>query len=341
MTSQNQTPSQNIAVSRNKRRTFREVVTHNWQQKLIALICSLILFVIVFYDRNMTVSFEKIPVMFKIPEGYVTVDGTNETTVDVKVYGRASQLHQISRDDLGVMTLPLPAREGNVQVTLQNAQISLPDGVRIEKFTPEFIGLNLEPIAHRTVAVSTDHAFTGELLPGYQLGEVRIVPPSIEIYGPKSAIGTINQLYIEPIDLTGKVSTFTVNRWIIINCTGVEAKSEQVEVTVNILSKSQQHVLLGVHIVPLNLNKHHEFVPSTIDLTLTGNEASLSKLDASKLLVTLDASNDEALGTHTRLVQPTELKISNLPEGVEFDGSKLPTILLKVWNDGDVERSAE
>ena len=343
MTSSNQTSSQNSTVSRTKKRTFREVITHNWQQKLISLFCALVLFVVVFYDRNMTVNFEKIPVTFKLPDGYVTVDGSKETTVDIKVYGRASQLHEISRDDLGVITLPLPARSGNVQVTLQNAKISLPDGVRIEKFTPEFVGLNLEPISHRTVAVSTEHAFTGELLPGFQVGEVRIVPSEIEISGPKSVIETVSQLYIDPIDLTGKVATFTVKSWISKNRPGIEAKLEQVEVTVNIVSKTQQHVFHGVHIEPINLKNdyQYEFVPSTIDLTLTGEEASLSKLDASKILVTVDVTQDDINGTHSRFLEPSELIISNLPEGVEFDGNKLPKIMLKVGQIEDGEWSAE
>ena len=120
-------------TTKRKRRTLRDIITHNWQQKLISLLCALTVFVVVFYDRNMSVSFEKIPVSFKIPDGYALVEGPAESTVDVRVYGRASQLREISRDDLGVITLTPPPREGNVQVTLLNSMISLPDGVRIEK----------------------------------------------------------------------------------------------------------------------------------------------------------------------------------------------------------------
>ena len=325
-----------IAPIKKKRRTLGEMMIHNWQQKLVALLCSLVLFGVVSADRNMTVSFEKIPVSFKMPEGYVTVDGTTETTVDVKVYGRASRLREISRDEIGIITLPLPPREGNVQVTLLDSMLSLPDGVKIEKFTPEFIGFNLEPLEHRTVAVSTDHAFTGELSPGFELGEVKIDPAEIEIYGPKSAITATSQLYIEPIDLTGKASTFTVNRWIIRNRSSISAKSDQVEVTVNILSKSRQHVLKDVPIIPLYISGNYELEPATVDLTLTGDDASLAKIDASKLFITIDASMDDTQETHSRKLTASDFTV-NLPAGVSFDEEKFPEVLLKVWKDDNVE----
>ena len=305
----------------------------NLPQKLIALVCSLGLFVVVISDRNLTLEFEQIPVSIRLPDGFVTLDGNTETHVNVTVQGRASLVKDIKRDDIGIITLTPPARHGNIQVTLQPEMLRLPEGVKIKNFSPEFVGLNLETIEHRTVTVSTDHAFTGDLSTGYQLGEVRIVPEAIEIFGPKSLIENTHQLYVEPIDLTGKISTFTVNRWIILNRTGIQAKSQQVEVTVNIVSKSRQNVVLGVPIVPLNLSLKHEFVPSTVDLTLVGDEEALAKIDASKLFVTIDGSEDETKNSHARLLERGDFSVPNLPPGVGFDETKLPSVLLKVWRD--------
>ena len=309
----------------------------NLPLKIIALVCSLILFVVVTSDRNMPLTFEKIPVDIRIPDGYATIDGTTQTTVDVLVHGRASLLRGMSRDDIGIITIAPPARSGNVQVTLQPDMLSLPEGVRIDRFSPEFIGINLEPMARRTVALTTDHAFSGELPPEYRLGEVRIVPEAIEIQGPKSLIDATSQLYIGKIDLTGKVAPFTVNRWVILNQTGIQAETDKVEVSVQILPKSQQHVVLGVHIEALNLPLIHEFVPPTIDLTLVGDKESLAKIDTSKLYVTVDASQDQDKGTHTRQLTGADFKVPNLPSGVGFDETKLPAVLLRVWSKSDTD----
>lgn len=322
-------------VSNKRRRSFKDRLKSNIPQKLIALLCSLILFLVVLGDRNKTLEFEKIPVEMRLPDGYVSLDSNAQMTVNVAIHGRASLLSDIRRDDIGVIRISPPPRDGNVQVTLQPEMLNLPDGIHIDHFSPEFISVDLETIDHRTVAVTTDHAFTGELLPGYQLGEVKIQPESIEITGPKSLIAETSQLYIEPIDLTGKASTFTVNRWVILNRVGLQTSSSQVEVTVNIVSTSRQHVVLGVPIIPLNLSINHEFVPSTIDLTLIGDEQALSKIDASKLFVTIDASRDDSLKSNARLLSGADFSVPNLPPGVGFDETKLPTVLFKVWKNAE------
>ncbi|MBQ9395983.1 MAG: YbbR-like domain-containing protein [Proteobacteria bacterium] len=325
------------ALQIKRKHSFKAKVTSNIPQKLIALVCSLILFCVVVGDRNKTLDFEKIPVELRMPDGFVAVDEMSQTTVDVSISGRTSLLRDIRRDDLGIIQISPPPREGNIQMTLQADMISLPEGIHVDHFTPEFLSINLEPLETREVAVSTDHAFTGELLPSYQLGEVRIQPETIEISGPRSKIMDINQLFIEPIDLTGKASTFTVNRWVINNRVGIQTKSTQVEVTVNILSKSRQHVVLSVPIIPLNLKLNHEFTPSTIDLTLVGDEDALNKIDSSKLFITIDASSDNDSNSHARLLSGQDFTVPNLPAGVTFDVSKVPTVLFKVWPDTEIK----
>ncbi len=328
-------PDIKIPVSTPPNRTLLNRISANLPQKMIALVCSLILFIVVLSDRNMSASFEKLPVEITLPEGYDTVESLNDITVDVTVQGRASLLREINRDVIGAITLTPPAREGNVQMTLHADMLSLPDGVHIEKFYPEFIGVNLEPVEKRSVPISTDHIFTGELQPGYQLGEIQMTPEEIEIYGPKSVISDTSRLYIETIDLTGKSATFNVTRWLVLNRAGLHADTQKVEVTVNIVSKSQNKVILGVPVVPLNLSQDYELVPPTIDLTLVGDEASLAKIDASRIFITVDASADNTAQAHTRTLNKDDFNVSNLPSGVAFDDTKIPTILLKVSADSD------
>ena len=239
------TPSHEIAASTRRKPTIVDRLKANIPQKLIAFVCAFLLAIVVTSDRNMTMNFAQIPVMLNIPEGYVSVDDESTTTVDITISGRTSTLRGMTRDDLGMMTITPPARSGNIQITLQPSMLSLPAGVDIDKFQPEFLDVNLEPLETRTVAITTDHAFTGELLPGYRLGEVKIDPAEVKIMGPKSVVSTTGQLYIEPIDLTGKASTFVINRWVILNRNGLKTDSESVKVTVNIVSESKQHLILA------------------------------------------------------------------------------------------------
>lgn len=315
-----------------KKRSLLERMKNNLPQKMIALLCALIVSVVVLSARKTTMDFEHIPVKFSIPEGFAAINDSGETTVNVAVAGKAAALKHITRDDIGTLNVSPPPRSGNIQITLQPSMISLPDGVSIDKFQPEFLDITLEPIETRTVAVTTDHAFTGELLTGFRLGEVRFEPDEIKISGPKSIVTQISQLYIEPIDLTGKIAPFTINRWVILNRPGLSADSESVRVTVNIVSQSMQHVIVGVPVVPLNLPQNYELKPALVDLTLLGADAQLAKVDNANLYILFDAAQDAGKPAHARIIDPRELSVPNLPTGVSVDSAKLPNILLTVHN---------
>ena len=77
-------PDIKIPVSTPPNRTLLNRISANLPQKMIALVCSLILFIVVLSDRNMSASFEKLPVEITLPEGYDTVESLNDITVDVK-----------------------------------------------------------------------------------------------------------------------------------------------------------------------------------------------------------------------------------------------------------------
>lgn len=328
-------PLHEIPSAAYRKPSFLKRLHSNIPQKLIAFVCAFLLWIVVTGDRNTTVVFEQIPILLNIPDGFVSVGENDNPTVDIRLSGRTSSLRDMTRDDLGAMQISPPARSGNIQVTLQPSMLSLPDGVQIEKFQPEFLDVNLEPIETRTVAITTDHAFTGELLPGYRLGEVKIEPPEVKITGPKSVVTETGQLYIEPIDLTGKASAFVINRWVILNRPGLSSDAESVRVTVNIVSESKQHVILGVPIVPVNLSQPHAFKPPTVDLTLIGDEASLAKVDNANLFLLFDASQDSKT-PHARILDRSELMVPNLPAGVAVDESKIPSILFTVGSAKDI-----
>lgn len=323
-------PKQELGFQK-RRNTLKLRLKTNLPQKLIALLTSLILFAVVMSDRNMTLTFEKIPLTLQIPEGYALRGDPSIQTTDIKIYGRASILRHITRDDLGSASVNAPAREGNIQITLNDTMLSIPDGVSVERFQPEFVGVDLEAIAKRTVTISTDHALTGNLLPGYQLGEIRLTPSEIELIGPRSLIEETSQIYIEPIDLTGKAAPFVVTRWAILNRVGLKTTSSaEIQVSVEILSKSRQQRILGVPLEPLNLSRAYEFIPPSLDLTLIGDEHALSQVEASRLFITVDAKTDQEGPAHIRIIERSEIVIRNLPPGVGVDETRLPTLLLSV-----------
>ena len=318
--------------------SFWSRITANMPQKIIALICSLILFVVVLGDRNQTVTFEQVPVEVVMPEGFVATDG-RERAVDVVLQGSASDIREIRRDALGVIRIEPPPRDGNVTILLQPEMISLPEGIHVDHFAPDFLSISLEPLDTRRVPVTLDDALAGETLSGYLLGSVDVHPDWVDLTGPKSVLEQAGQVHIEPVDLTGKTASFTASRRVIAKPDGLQAHPTYVDISVGIISKASQNVIRNVPITPLNLSLTYEFVPSTIDLTLIGDEDALAKVEVSRIFVTVDAGQDDRT-SHVRLLEGRDLSVSNLPPGVGFDESKIPTVLLKVWKSPE-ERDAE
>lgn len=313
-----------------KRLSFRQRLTANPFQKIIALILALILFFIVLSDRNTSESFADIPISLQIPEQYALEGKNSNLSASVVVQARASVLKNLGRNELGLIELVPPAREGKIQINLSPDMMKLPRGVKVQHFTPEYVSINLEKLTKRTVQVATNNAFTNEPLAGYQLGEVKVEPPAVEISGPRSIIEGIQQLYIEPIDLSGRASSFSVNRWIIpAQSQDVHIQEPNVTVSVGIVSKSKERVILGVPIVSLNLTQPHTFLPKTADLVLNGDEEALAKIEPGNLFVVVDGAEDEKLPPHARIIKITSANIPNLPPGVAINLDKLPSIILK------------
>ncbi|MFA5624245.1 MAG: YbbR-like domain-containing protein [Bradymonadales bacterium] len=320
-----------VAIKKgSKRLSFRERFTAYPLQKLIALILSLVFFFIVLSDRNTSQVYSDIPINLQIPEQFVIEGAAKIYTADVMIQARASVLKRLNRNELGVINLEPPAREGKIQINLTPDMMIVPKGVKVMAFSPEYLTINLEGLAERPVQVSTNNAVINEPLPGYQLEEIKVEPAFVEISGPKSVIESIHQLYIEPIDLSGRASNFRVQRSVIpIRPNVVSIENPNVTVSVNIISKSTERTILGVPIVSLNLTQPHEFLPPKADLVLNGEEEALAKVEPSTLFIVVDGSEDEKLPAHARIIKITNANIPNLPPGVGVNADKLQSIILK------------
>ena len=310
--------------------TWKTKILGNLSLKIVSLIVTLILFAIVLTDRNVTVTFDEVPVVLMPPANYTVYDAPSTKNVAISVKGRAKLVQKLKREELGALIVSPVATNGYAQVSFTPDMLSLPDGVQITRFKPDIVSFTLEELAVRTVQVSTDNAFTGELMPGYQLGEVKISPETIEISGPKSLVSEINQVYIDPLDLTGRAESFTVDRWINPSRVGISTtSSSKVEVSVSVISKLKERVVMSVPIYAINLTGEYDFMPPTADLVLVGDEESLAKIDPSKLFIAIDGSEDEHLPQHSRIIRVTGHLVQNLPSGVALNETTVLTTVLR------------
>jgi hypothetical protein len=206
--------------------------------------------------------------------------------------------------------------------------------VEIESFTPSGINLTLEDEASRRVPIAADKALSGQPTPGYQIGTVTFRPDTVEITGPRSVIETVNHVLVEPIDVTGRSEAFAEERWVVADRRHVRISgSSKVVARVDIVPKATERMVLGVPILMLELSRRYELLPPAVDLVLVGEEDALAMLDPSKLVVTIDGSEEQDVPARSRQLTISAQNVHNLPAGVGVDEQRLPTIFLRTIPD--------
>lgn len=308
--------------------SLRNIFLNHLPLKLIAFVLSLVLFIVVRSDRG-TVTTVEIPIHMEVSSDYVV---TNEPAqaVRVQIRGTWSELRELRIEDLGPIMVSPPPRKGQTKITFDEEQVALPPGLRVESFDPPSILVEQDERAVRTVSVAVERALSGSPPPGYQLGELKVEPSKVEIVGPQSVVEMVNQVFVEPIDLTGRTASFVEDRYVVPDRRSIDVVGEgRVSVSIDIVPKARQRVVRGIPILVVNLARPFEVLPESVDLVLVGEEAALENVDPSKLVVTLDGSSEAAGPPRSRQLDVEARNVYNLPPGVAVDESRLPSVFLR------------
>lgn len=90
-------------------------------------------------------------------------------------------------------------------VDINPAELNLPFGMVVERVLPRKIAVKLERRAGKIVPLKLQ--FIGQLPEKLSLANARVVPPEVEVMGPRSVISKIKHLPTRPIDLEGLVGS--------------------------------------------------------------------------------------------------------------------------------------
>ncbi|MDX9719164.1 MAG: CdaR family protein [Myxococcota bacterium] len=300
--------------------------------KIIALIVSVVLFVLVRQDAGTVISVE-VPLVLRLPSGYVLTEEVPES-VSVRLRGRESALRAVHVDELGSISISPAPSSGRAKFTVRTDSLLLPAGVEIDSVSPSSISLTLEEQASRRVPIAAEKALSGKPSPGHQIGAVSFRPDMVEITGPRSVIETVNHVLVEPIDVTGRTAAFSEERWVVPDRRLVSVSgSAKVTVRVDVVPKATERVVLGVPILVLELSRRFELLPSAVDLVLVGEEDALAQIEPARLVVTIDGSDEQEAPARTQQLTIGANNVHNLPPGVAVDEQRLPTIFLRTIPD--------
>jgi YbbR domain-containing protein len=290
---------------------FQRVFVVNGSLKLIAFVLTLALFIWVREDRESAVT-GYVPVSPVIPEGMVLVSDPVER-VRVTVGGRWTDLNKFDPSQLQTIRLNVEEdTSGLVSITAD--MIKLPPGLRVTSIQPNYVRVELEPAASHSVPIRPRIA--GEPAESFDLGDVAVRPPRIQVTGPESSVENLEYVWTEPVDVTDRTESFEKRVNLRIDDPYVQYDVDRI-ITVKVPIDTQEvtRTLQDVGVVAVNTTHETDIRPETISVTVRGPKPIIDRMSGETIYAAIDlaAEDDKPPGTFSK-----PARIANLPPEVNL-----------------------
>ena len=143
-----------------------------------------------------------------IPEN-IMVAGKFEDRINVRLKGRQNILRDIAPGQLSVSLDLTNVRAGQKYYTLDNSNINVPPGTKIDviRIEPKKIKIDVVRSLKKDVKVQID--VKGRPAAGYKVKEVSINPAQVTVQGAENEVQALSVLEGPAIDVTGRKRSFS------------------------------------------------------------------------------------------------------------------------------------
>ena len=174
-------------------------ISENFSYKIVALLITLILWVIILGTKD-SVVIKKLAVDFLLPRNMMIVNGVPKE-VSFKVSGPRAALKKLAEQHEPLVIDLTSALPGLTTIKIHPDSVNLPVGVHVLSLSPGTVTPKLEETVVRKVPLQV--IILGVPAPGYSISHIAVQPPFIELTGARSVIEEINVVKTEPVNVTG------------------------------------------------------------------------------------------------------------------------------------------
>lgn len=326
---------------------MRKKLTHNLGLKIISALFAIVLWLIVvnIIDPVETKTFNNIQVTVEnesvIEEQGKVYDITdNSDTISVTVKGRRSALETLKASDflaiadmkemIVIDTVPI-----EVSVTKYND--------RIEEIIPKTktLKISIEDSATKQFAINTN--ITGAPGDGFAVGDISCNPSVLKVTGAASVVNNISKVAVT-VDVDGMTNTinttatpkFYDSDGRVIESTSLEYKTEDIEVSIDMLKTKEIELSFGIKGTPADDYEYVGIVCSPGKITIAGEEEDLAAVDTINI-----ADNEVDVSGASANVQQAIDITSYIPGTVRLvnssDASVLVTAIIEKLKTQNIE----
>jgi len=184
------------------RRVLR-LLTHNWFEKLFAVLLAVLLWITVASETVSEIGIE-VPLEYRNipPQMEITGDATN--TVEVRLRGSSNLLREITASDISTTIEVSKLEAGDHIIPLTPRNVQAPFGIEVLRVNPSRVRIHFErTISRRVTVVPQIEGVPGT---GYEVRHILISPSSVELQGPESRVAPLESISTEPVNIEGKVA---------------------------------------------------------------------------------------------------------------------------------------
>lgn len=265
---------------------LRKIFLEDWSLKLLSLAIALVLWLVVTGQNQPVTAHVNVQLNFIRPPS-LEISNDPPRTVDVMLTGSRNKLDDLTTLDL-VATVDISDQRAGERVLrlADKAQISLPQGVKVDGFQPSAIPVRLEPIVERQVVV--EPKLEGKPADGYEVYGVQLSAGSVMLRGPETRVFAVEKVLTEGIWLGGRRESFTApNVAIDVSDPKIDLLDPVVNVIVEIGEKRVEKTFSDVTTSSTNGARVQ---PSSVSVTLLGPASMVDSLKNGEIKVVFDGN---------------------------------------------------
>ena len=274
------------AVPNRLEKLLRRIFIEDWSLKLLSLAIAIILWLLVTGQNQPVTAHVNVQLNFIRPQS-LEISNDPPRTVDVMLTGSRNKLDDLTTLDL-VATVDISDQRAGERVLrlADKAQITLPQGIKVDGFQPSAIPVRLEEIVERQVAV--EPKLEGRPADGYEVYAVYPNKGNVTVRGPASHVNSLQKVMTESIWLAGRKESFTASNLATdVPDPKIDLLEPIVSVNVEIGERRVEKSFSGVPVITPDGAKVQ---PSTTTVTLLGDATLLDSLKAQDLKIVLESA---------------------------------------------------
>lgn len=272
------------AVPTRVEKLLRRIFIEDWSLKLLSLAIAIVLWLLVTGQNQPVTAHLNVQLNFIRPQS-LEISNDPPRTVDVMLTGSRNKLDDLTSLDLVATVDLMDQRSGERVVRLADrAQISLPQGIKVDGYQPSAVPIRLEEIVDRQVPV--EPKLEGKPADGFEVYAVLPNKGSVSVRGPESHVNALQKVLTESIWLAGHKESFTASNVAIdVPDPKVDLREPVVSVYIEIGERRVEKTLAGVSVSTADGGKVQ---PATTTVTLLGVASLVNSLKPGDVKIVLD-----------------------------------------------------